>query len=535
MILRLSTRNLVLIAVLALAIAAGGASYAQRSASRTGFDEQRTAQSLLTAMLDQETGVRGFAITADETFLAPYRKGQRDYAAALVEARSGADHARAALEQADAAARSWRASARTEIAQLRRGERRQALAREPMGARKGHMNDFRRHNARYSAQVAGHSQALETRALYISVGLVAALGAFFSLAGALLSRHAARVSAASRARNERFEHRQRDLGLGLQVTESEEEAQEFLQRHLQGSIAGSEVVVLKRDTGANRLLPGTPLPEGSPLEDRLVEAEPRDCLAVRLAQRRVRSDTDDSVLQCGLCGKFATQATCTPLRVGGEVIGSVLVGHRESLDDFAARAIDESVKQAAPVLANLRNLAIAETRASTDGLTGLPNRRSFEEALKRMVAHGNRAMSPLAAVALDLDHFKKINDVHGHGRGDDVLAGVGALLKTMLRDSDFPARIGGEEFMLLLPDTGRDGALVICERLRAAVEALDVPGLDEPVTTSMGVAVLPEDATEGSALIRAADRMLYVAKDRGRNRVEITELSLGPAPDGAPA
>ena len=86
-----------------------------------------------------------------------------------------------------------------------------------------------------------------------------------------------------------------------------------------------------------------------------------------------------------------------------------------------------------------------------------------------MVAHANRTMSPLAAVALDLDHFKQINDVYGHARGDEVLAEVGALLKSLLRDSDFVARVGGEEFMLLLPDTGRDGALVIC-RARAGVD-----------------------------------------------------------------
>ncbi len=113
--------------------------------------------------------------------------------------------------------------------------------------------------------------------------------------------------------------------------------------------------------------------------------------------------------------------------------------------------------QAAPVLANLRNLAIAETRAATDSLTGLPNRRSIDANLMRMVAHAGRSMESIAVMLLDLDHFKHFNDRFGHAAGDEVLAAVGAAIRATIRDSDFAGRYGGEEFIVVLPNTNVEG------------------------------------------------------------------------------
>ena len=122
----------------------------------------------------------------------------------------------------------------------------------------------------------------------------------------------------------------------------------------------------------------------------------------------------------------------------------------------------DSVVQAAPILANQRNLALAELRAASDALTGLPNRRAADETLKRMTAHAGRGVSPLAAVLVDLDHFKQINDIHGHEQGDKALAAVGADFRSTLRASDFAARYGGEEFLVLLPDTDRRDSAGCC-------------------------------------------------------------------------
>ena len=130
--------------------------------------------------------------------------------------------------------------------------------------------------------------------------------------------------------------------------------------------------------------------------------------------------------------------------MGGEVIGSVLVEHERPFDDDTTRQVADSVAEAAPVIANLRNLAIAEMRAATDGLTGLPNQRAVHDTLKRMVAQAGRTVSPLALILFDLDRFKAINDSFGHGRGDDVLAAIGDIAAHTVRGSDFVGRLGGE-------------------------------------------------------------------------------------------
>jgi diguanylate cyclase (GGDEF)-like protein len=236
-----------------------------------------------------------------------------------------------------------------------------------------------------------------------------------------------------------------------------------------------------------------------------------------------------------VCSECPGSSTCTPFLVGGEVIGSVLITRAEPLDPEHQRRVRESVIQAAPVLANLRNLAIAEMRASTNSLTGLPNKRVLQDTVRRMAAQASRTIAPLAALFLDLDHFKQVNDVSGHARGDDVLAAVGAVMRSTLRGSDYAGRFGGEEFLILLPDTGLTGAVEFAERLRAAVAAISVSGVEQRITISIGVAVLPDHAGDADGLLRTADRALYAAKNNGRNRVETAHTSPLPAPtDGEP-
>jgi diguanylate cyclase (GGDEF)-like protein len=222
---------------------------------------------------------------------------------------------------------------------------------------------------------------------------------------------------------------------------------------------------------------------------------------------------------CELCGRLAGVSTCEPLLVSGEVIGSVLVAHSTPPDALSRQRIRETVSQAAPVLGNLRNLAIAELRASTDRLTGLPNQRAVQDTLKRMVAQASRTITPLTAVLLDLDHFKQINDVYGHDSGDEVLAAVGVAMRLAMRESDFVGRYGGEEFLMLLPSTDTDGAIQVTEAVRAAIGAIRVPTVDRQVTASAGIATLPRDAGDSVTLFRAADRALYAAKNAGRNRI----------------
>jgi diguanylate cyclase (GGDEF)-like protein len=332
-----------------------------------------------------------------------------------------------------------------------------------------------------------------------------------------------------------YEQTQAEFADTMQLSETETEAHHLLKHHLERSIAGSRVTVLNRNNSARTVSPGWtaawPPEAWSPAGTRSRPAWPPP------GGRRGYRGGEDHVplLACGKSGSLPNAVSCEPLLVSGEVIGSILVNHPDPPGGQAHRRIRESVTQAAPVLANLRNLAIAEVRAATDALTGLPNTRAVQDTIKRMVAQASRTISPLSAALLDLDHLKRINDAYGHSRGDEVLAAVAMVLRSSVRESDFVGRHGGEEFLLLLPDTGRDQAAIVAEKVRAAVAGLGLSEINQPVTASLGVAAVPDDAADADTLVRAADRALYAAKGNGRNRVElfISPARLGSQPRGS--
>lgn len=336
-----------------------------------------------------------------------------------------------------------------------------------------------------------------------------------------LGRTLNEMVAASQAKRA-YRETQVEFADAMQLTESEQEAHGLLKRHIERSIPHTDVVVLNRNNSHDRLEATTPVASDSPLREALTEAAPRSCLAVRFARSHEEAPDRTPLLECELCGKRQTEhSTCGPLLVGGEVIGSVLIQHVNALAAEDGERVHNMLMQAAPVLANLRNLALAEMRAATDALTGLPNNRSVQDSVRRMVAQALRSSAPLAAGLLDLDNFKQINDTYGHGKGDEVLAAVGATLQASVRKSDFIGRWGGEEFLLLLPDTDRDGAIAVAEKIREAITRISVVGVDRAITGSLGVAVLPAAGSDVATLTRSADRALYAAKARGRNRVEI--------------
>jgi diguanylate cyclase (GGDEF)-like protein len=307
----------------------------------------------------------------------------------------------------------------------------------------------------------------------------------------------------------------------LQLAEDEEEAHQLLQRHLERTVSHSTVTVLNRNNSADRLEAVTALAADSPLIATLAHAEPRACLAVRSGRSHDEDSHRPALLGCPVCAQCPGTSTCTPLTVGGEVIGSVLVNRPSRYNGSEQQHIRDSVGQAAPVLANLRNLAIAELRAATDSLTGLPNKRAVDDTLKRMLAQASRTFTPLSLLLLDLDHFKNINDRFGHPAGDQALANVGAALRSVLRDSDFAGRNGGEEFAILLPDTDSSGAVLTADKIRAAIAEISLPGLDLEISASVGIATYPDHATGPDRLESLADSALYLAKRSGRDRIEV--------------
>ena len=170
---------------------------------------------------------------------------------------------------------------------------------------------------------------------------------------------------------------------------------------------------------------------------------------------------------------------------------------------------------------------VIEKLARTDSLTLLANRRGLEEAIAHERDRAERTGEPLSVVALDLDRFKRVNDGWGHAVGDRLLSAVGEALRAGVRPYDVAARMGGEEFLLVLPATRRERAAEVAERLRARVAQLVVEGLPERVTSSAGVAEHARGETT-EALLERADAALYEAKRLGRDRVVV-------APPPAPA
>lgn len=186
------------------------------------------------------------------------------------------------------------------------------------------------------------------------------------------------------------------------------------------------------------------------------------------------------------------------------------------------------------VATNKRQLQLANTQlqelALYDGLSGLLNRRHWETCLEREFARHIRQNSPASLVLFDIDHFKKLNDNHGHRSGDEVIRQVAQLTRKMVRESDYAGRYGGEEFVVLLPDTGLEGAGLFAERLRCGIEQLSInyEGLTLTCTVSLGVACLHEDMPGYGMLIEEADRALYRSKANGRNCTTLSEAAAGP-------
>lgn len=194
----------------------------------------------------------------------------------------------------------------------------------------------------------------------------------------------------------------------------------------------------------------------------------------------------------------------------------------QSLSADTFRRIQTFVKGVSSSLERIRIQNILHGMAYTDAMTGLKNYRAFLRDLSEEVRRSARYERSLALMIVDLDRFKTVNDTYGHPTGNRALCYIAMLLQETLRESDLPARFGGEEFVVLCPETGLDAALAVAERIRRTVEAHPLPITDTQrihLTLSIGVAVYPTDAESESELIQRADAALLLAKRAGRNQV----------------
>jgi len=216
-----------------------------------------------------------------------------------------------------------------------------------------------------------------------------------------------------------------------------------------------------------------------------------------------------------------------------------IVGLRAGADDYIPEPCDED-ELTAVIIARLRTksewddlkqttrqlremLTKVETLASVDSLTGLFNRRRFEAVIEKEFKRSMRYNVSLSCLMLDIDHFKKVNDTFGHSVGDGVLLETVKIIQNNIRDVDTVARWGGEEFIIMSPNTSKNNALVVADRIRKSMANQSFPNVgDKKITISIGIADIPDQAINTKEqLINAADQALYGAKKSGRNRVRL--------------
>jgi diguanylate cyclase (GGDEF)-like protein len=256
----------------------------------------------------------------------------------------------------------------------------------------------------------------------------------------------------------------------------------------------------------------TPLPEDAVLR-RVLEGRRTVLLAAN-------GDDADEWLAALMPG--AANVVLVPLSAENRSLGVLVVEHAlrsgSRIERRVVGAVERFAAHGALTLRNAGLLQALRRTADTDGLTGIANRRIFDETMTRELSRAARSGEELSLVLLDIDHFKRLNDTHGHQVGDDVLRRVARALADGTRTYDVAARYGGEEFAIVLPRTPHADAGAVAERLRrGAVDAEGEPG----VTLSAGVATFPRDAADAAGLIARADEALYASKRGGRDRLTV--------------
>ena len=271
-------------------------------------------------------------------------------------------------------------------------------------------------------------------------------------------------------------------------------------------------------------------------------AEPSTCWAVR--RGTTHTVRRDGALRCRHIGDVPGGSRCVPLMAHGQLVGLlVLIAFDEredrfldGLDGFAGNVAD----QIALAVSNVRLRDRLRQQSLRDQLTGLYNRRFFDDWLGKQISQVHRHGGKLSVAMLDIDHFKRFNDTHGHLTADRLLQAFSRVLERTIRAEDVVCRWGGEEFVLAMPDAGVDGAKRAIRRIQAAVSRIELADDSgcriDPPTLSSGIATFPEHATDQDRLLHRADLALYDAKRSGRDRaLSYGELSLleGADDDGA--
>lgn len=517
--------------------------------------EKDEARQILQAAVDLESSARGFMLTGVRDHLEGYYgallhiEQERGGAIARIDARLQ-DLNQPSL--ADALESTMRVRARS-LDAYQEGGLQAVLSAARRGDGKRATDDVRRLVGIYVADRGSSVAALrrslaERQTAVMLIVIASAVVTAFALAFA--QRQLLRRRAVAAVAQEASERRGRELAALVEMGEllqSGTEARDVravvahsARRLLPGSAGRLYALNNSRDrldlaaswtAALDRSADGEPSDDTSGLPDHF---GPSECWALKRGRPHVYDpEAQGGGLGCSACAG-AGGGVCVPMAARGEVQGVLRLcqerGAGAPSDDQAAlaAALGDGVSLA------LANMALRErlrNQALRDALTGLHNRRFFDEVLEKMEAQLQRDGRPVAVLMLDLDHFKSINDRHGHATGDATLRAVGAMLLERTRHGDIACRYGGEEIVVLLPGTDLQDAVERAEGLRRAVAELKsgTTGALPAITVSIGVAAAPRSAPRLKQAIEAADAALYEAKRTGRDRVCIAQPHAAPA------
>lgn len=551
---------------------------------------------VLQAVVEMETGVRGYVVAGREEFLEPYHRGRTELPGRLARLRTLAaslpesDLALRDLNRIDSLAQRWIIEiAEPEIAAIRAGRGAEARALVSTGRGKSLIDALRQRVASYEAReqqrlVAQEAQAraqlrrLRLNLVLMGVTLLVTSGLAAGVLGGLLSsgfRHLGRGLKALRTGGQQvkvqvggitelsrlgqdFNHMSEQLtqaqsqsqqradelsrrnvqmrALGelsdwLQAARSLEEAAQILSRALPTLLPHTSGLLLMYNASRNLLLPLTHW--GEQAEPR--PATPEHCWALRRGEARFPGEGRFAP-PCleGTLGEAArpNDYVCFPLFSHGETLGLLRVYPQQGAPASVLEDREELRQLFVPLTRQI-GLALSALQLQDrllqqslrDPLTGLANRRHLEQQLSSQTAHASSTGEALSLIALDIDHFKRLNDTFGHDAGDAVLVRLGATLRDLTPAGGLAARPGGEEFTVLLPGHDLVAALALAERVRLEVESwtLTHSGIAlGQITVSQGVALyVPEQTPE--AFVKRADEALYASKTAGRNRVTRAE------------
>jgi diguanylate cyclase (GGDEF)-like protein len=543
------------------------------------FDECRetatVASNLYMAMLDEETGLRGYLLTRDRRFLEPYARG----ALAAVRADEALDaHAASIPAFARGLARARAAAERWSERWAKPAAETTADGAAPSAEEGLALFDaYRAAQTAFSSTVAARTELLAGRAEGLVTARVSFDLALFALLLVLAWRQhralhegivapvAALLRDMGRVRDgELTSARQsgpselRRLGAGLndivralavargiaesraellrehsnrlrQILDASREFSESLNLgYVVRSVISSTKAVGGYDLAVVWLMEDDQkgLREASLAESDLTPAAPRDdTLAWRAAKSGRLAFTDlEGRVQFGDGGSARVHARAIPLVVGARVVGALQACHTEprAASVEGIELLQMLAAHAATAIESARLNEVAEERSHMDPLTQLHNRRRLEEDLDAECKRCGRYGRPLALVMLDVDHFKAVNDTLGHPQGDVALQEVAQVIGGAVRTTDSAYRYGGEEFCVLLRETGAESAMHFAERLRQRIEARFAAGTTPGLTASFGVAEVSADTLTPRALVKAADAAMYASKRSGRNRVVLS-------------